>query len=247
MIPILGRLSHDRCRDCVPIDRMTRYGGMGRTRPKKLTSKASIPVVREDQIDLIDDEVQSAIQQVETGVEKAEESEVHLQAAISAAALGKVSEANIPTPETVLSLIRYDELYPPNFSQPATYIRFSSTVEDCCGCAYNMVEEDNVFLKIMNQKRDASIQCTVDQFEEVMNFFEETAQLRQPFAAVDNPPALSYSEMEESFDVVVEDSVKRFAKDIYEHWKSRRIKNDNHPLQPALKVSSVPSMLRGHS
>jgi enhancer of polycomb-like protein len=110
-----------------------------------------------------------------------------------------------------------------------------------------MVEEDIVFLKIMNQKRDASIQCTVDQFEEVMNFFEETAQLRQPFAAVDNPPALSYSEMEESFDVVVEDSVKRFAKDIYEHWKSRRIKNDNHPLQPALKVSSVLSMLRGHS
>ena len=53
---------------------MTRYGGMGRTRPKKLTSKAAIPVVREDQIDLIDDEVQSAIQQVETGVEKAEES-----------------------------------------------------------------------------------------------------------------------------------------------------------------------------
>jgi enhancer of polycomb-like protein len=53
---------------------MTRYGGMGRTRPKKLTSKASIPVVREDQVDTIDDEIQNAIQQVETGVEKAEES-----------------------------------------------------------------------------------------------------------------------------------------------------------------------------
>lgn len=53
---------------------MTRYGGMGRTRPKKLTSKASIPIVREDQIDFIDEDVQSALQQVETGVEKAEES-----------------------------------------------------------------------------------------------------------------------------------------------------------------------------
>lgn len=53
---------------------MTRYGGLGRTRPKKLTSKASIPIVREDQIDVIDDDVQSALQQVETGVEKAEES-----------------------------------------------------------------------------------------------------------------------------------------------------------------------------
>lgn len=47
---------------------------MGRTRPKKLTSKASIPIVREDQIDAIDEDVQSALQQVETGVEKAEES-----------------------------------------------------------------------------------------------------------------------------------------------------------------------------
>ena len=53
---------------------MTRYGGLGRTRPKKLTSKASIPIVREQDIDIVDDEIQSALQQIETGVEKAEES-----------------------------------------------------------------------------------------------------------------------------------------------------------------------------
>ena len=53
---------------------MTRYGGMGRTRPKKLTSKASIPVVREHEIDALDEDIQSSLQQIETGVEKAEES-----------------------------------------------------------------------------------------------------------------------------------------------------------------------------
>lgn len=53
---------------------MTRYGGLGRTRPKKLTSKASIPIVREHEIDVVDDEIQSTLQQIETGVEKAEES-----------------------------------------------------------------------------------------------------------------------------------------------------------------------------
>jgi len=47
---------------------------MGRTRPKKLTPKASIPIVGETEIDIIDDEVQSTLQQIETGVEKAEES-----------------------------------------------------------------------------------------------------------------------------------------------------------------------------
>lgn len=53
---------------------MTRYGGLGRTRPKKLTSKASIPIVREHEIDALDDEHQAHLQQIETGVEKAEES-----------------------------------------------------------------------------------------------------------------------------------------------------------------------------
>lgn len=52
---------------------MTRYGGLGRTRPKKLTSKASIPIVREEEIDALDEDVQNH-QQIETGVEKAEES-----------------------------------------------------------------------------------------------------------------------------------------------------------------------------
>ena len=47
---------------------------MGRTRPKKLTPKASIPIVGETENDIIDDEVQSTLQQIETGVEKAEES-----------------------------------------------------------------------------------------------------------------------------------------------------------------------------
>lgn len=53
---------------------MTRYGGLGRTRPKKLTSKASIPIVREEDIDAIDEELTPGLQQIETGVEKAEES-----------------------------------------------------------------------------------------------------------------------------------------------------------------------------
>ncbi|KAL3457805.1 enhancer of polycomb-like-domain-containing protein [Aspergillus heterothallicus] len=218
---------------------MTRYGGMGRTRPKKLTSKASIPVVREHEIDAIEDEIQNALQQIETGVEKAEESEFHLQVAINATAQGKVvNEAHIPTPETVLSNLRYDELYPPVFSQPATYIRFSSTVEDCCGCSYNMTEEDDVFLKIMNEKRDVANRCTEDQFEEVMNFFEETARLKQPFASVDNPPVLSLAEVQESMDATVEEVVKRFAKDIYDHWKSTRTNNENRPLLANLKFET---------
>ncbi|PWY82990.1 enhancer of polycomb-like protein 1 [Aspergillus heteromorphus CBS 117.55] len=216
---------------------MTRYGGMGRTRPKKLTSKASIPIVREDEIDLIDDEIQNALQQIETGVEKAEESEFHLQVAINAAAQGKVKDAHIPTPETLLSNLRYDELYPPIFSQPATYIRFSATVEDCCGPPYCMDEEDDVFLKIFNQKRDANGRCTEDQFEEVMSFFELTSRKEQPYACVDNS-LMSFDDFQQAMDPAVEDSVKRFAKDIYDHWKSRRANSESEPLLPSPKVEA---------
>ncbi|KAJ5491725.1 Enhancer of polycomb-like protein 1 [Penicillium diatomitis] len=217
---------------------MTRYGGLGRTRPKKLTSKASIPIVREHEIDIIEDEIQSALQQIETGVEKAEESEFHLQVAINAAAQGKDKDAHIPTREVILSDIQYAKLYPPVFSQPATYIRFSSTVEDCCGCPYNMNDEDDVWLKNYNSKRDASSQCSEDDFEATMNFFEETAQAKQPFAAVDSPPVLSFADMAESMDAAVEHCVKRFAKDVFEHWKARRIATENRSLEPSLKFET---------
>ncbi|KAL4793486.1 enhancer of polycomb-like-domain-containing protein [Aspergillus venezuelensis] len=218
---------------------MTRYGGLGRTRPKKLTSKASIPIISEHEIDALEEEIQNGLQQIETGVEKAEESEVHLQAAINATAAGKVvNDAHIPTPDCVISNLQYDELYPPVFSQPATYIRFSSTVEDSCGCPYDMTEQDDVFLKIMNEKRDPADRCSEDHFEEVMNFFEETARLKQPFAAVDSPPVLSFAEMQESMDATVEEVVRRFAADVYEHWKGLRTKNGNQSLFPNLKFET---------
>ena len=149
---------------------------------------------------------------------------------------GKVAQIYIPTPDTIHSSIQYDRLYPPVFSQPATYIRFSTTVEDCSGCPYNMNEEDDVWLRSFNEKRDASTQCSEDQFEEVLNFFEETARTKQPFAAVDNPPVVTLEEMESCFDENFDDILRTFARDIYDHWKARRLKSGNHSLTPGLKV-----------
>jgi len=99
-----------------------------------------------------------------------------------------------------------------------------------------MTEEDDSFLIALNGKRDASNQCTEDQFEEVMHFFEETAQTKQPYAAVDSPPVLSFEEIQESMDAAVEQSVKHFAKDIYPHWKETRIGAGNQALTSSLKV-----------
>ena len=105
-----------------------------------------------------------------------------------------------------------------------------------------MTEEDDVFLKIMNQKRDPAVDpCTEDIFEEVMNFFEETAQMKQPYASVDNPPVLSFAEMEDTMDATLEDPMKPWAKEIYEHWKSRRTSVQNNPLVSQLKVCRLAS------
>lgn len=95
-----------------------------------------------------------------------------------------------------------------------------------------------MFLKIFNQNMGPSGHCSEEEFEEVMYFFEETAETKQPFAAVDSPPVLSYAEMQDAMDPAVEECVKRFAKDVYEHWKSRRIEAENRILQPSLKVSA---------
>ena len=137
------------------------------------------------------------------------------------------------------SSIQYDKLYQLTYSQPATYVRFSSTVEDCAGCPYDLDDEDDAFLNSMNKKRNASTQCSEDCFEEIMNCFEQTAQVKQPYAAVDNSPVLSYEEIEISMDDYLDDHARLFTKDIYNHWKTRRLSNGNRSLVEGLKVSQI--------
>lgn len=215
-------------------------------RRRKLNTRQNLPILREDDIERapVDDETQRHVPKVETGVEKLEESEHHLQAAITAAqsavAGGKISQIYIPTPESILSNIEYDRLYPKVFAQPSSNIRFSSTVEDCIGVPYCMNSDDEAFLKSYNERnpRPTAQQCTEDQFEDCMNFFEETLAAKQPYAAVDNTPVIGYAEMEESFDDTVGEEARKHAEDIYEHWKSQRLKRGSKGLMARLKFET---------
>ncbi|KAL8874554.1 MAG: hypothetical protein Q9174_000141 [Haloplaca sp. 1 TL-2023] len=207
-----------------------------RFRQRKLTTKQALQILREDQIDSVDDDGQRNVPKVETGVEKGEEIAA-LSASQAQAVGGKVAQIYIPTPDTIQSSIEYDKLYPLTFSQPATYIRFSSTVEDCCGCPYDMDDDDNSFLKSLNQ-RDASTSCSEDHFEEVMNFYEATAQAKQPYAAVDNSPVLTYQEIEDAFEENLDAPPKHFHKEIYEHWKARRLNTGNRSIAFNLKLET---------
>ena len=158
----------------------------------------------------------------------------------AAAAGDKVKKTDIPVRPAVPSDLQYDRYYSLTYQQPATYIRFSSTVEDCTGCPYDMDEEDDPFLKSLNKKKDASDQCSPSHFEKVMNALEETAQQKQPFAAVDNPPVLPFEEVEFGLDELVDgDHGRTFAKEIYPHWNAKRLKANNRSLMTNLKVSNL--------
>lgn len=101
-----------------------------------------------------------------------------------------------------------------------------------------MDEVDEIALQKINEHLPSEIkQCTEDQFEEVMGFFEETARTKQPYATVGNAPVLPLEELEEHFEESVGLAVRKMVKYVYEHWKSRRLDSANHNLQPSLKVS----------
>ncbi|RMZ81586.1 hypothetical protein DV737_g2515, partial [Chaetothyriales sp. CBS 132003] len=211
-------------------------------RVRKLNVKANIQIVREDQVDsLIDLDQERG--PADFGVEKSEENEYHLQQAIKASQAqkqdAKLQDAYIPTPPSIASEVKYDALHPKGFQQPATYIRSSATVEDCAGIPYCMDEEDELALKVIN-KHVANGQQPVseDQFEEVMNFFEETSATRQPFAAVDSTPVLPLEELEEQIDDGHPGFLRPLCKLIYEHWSARRSRNGHRSLSPHLKFET---------
>lgn len=152
--------------------------GSGRFRNRKLGFKTRINVavgvvIEDDPIDAdLDIEDDKGHKGVETGVDKDEEGEFHLQAVIasSAAAVaqssssgtrsdkGKKPEAYIPTraSETIPEE-EYRALYKPGWVDPFSYIRFSDTVEDAIKGAvnYNMDEDDEDWLEDYNAQLQA--------------------------------------------------------------------------------------------
>ncbi|KAK9478335.1 enhancer of polycomb-like-domain-containing protein [Lipomyces japonicus] len=214
--------------------------GSARFRQRKISVKQSLQVIRQSDIPDLEDEHQRDIQQIETGVEKGEEEEHHLQAAINAsiaAASGaKVEQIYIPTPDASKVFEGYSKYYNRKFTEPTTYIRFSSTVEDTSGCPYCLDENDFEFLdKINSTKKPASQQCSEDVFEVIMQQFETAIAERQPFLATDISQILPFEELESAFTDMGVPLYIQFAKMIYPHWKERKVERKGKPIMYALR------------
>lgn len=152
--------------------------------------------------------------------------------------MGSAKKAFIPTPNTAgLSAELYERLYPQRFTQPASYIRFSTTVEECNGASYCMSAADEAFLAKANASKPPELPAiTESDFEAVMDFYECTIQQRQPFLHTDVSHILSYKELVEAADAPLTGIQKRIAELIYAHWKSERLARKGPPIIPALKV-----------
>jgi enhancer of polycomb-like protein len=165
-----------------------------------------------------------------------------LQAIIQQSQQGAV-EHYIPTRDTTESTLDYDRYYHNVFREPHTYIRFSSTVEDCLsGAPYCMSEDDDGFLKDYNSRQKSpKTKCPEATFEYVMNFFEETARDKQEYAArIGDVPELSLEEMEsspyiEEEEILPPEAKKFVGKPFHDHWVLQRKKRFNQPLMPTLK------------
>ncbi|KAJ4250583.1 Enhancer of polycomb-like protein 1 [Fusarium torreyae] len=206
-----------------------------KVRVKKLNVKTTLPVLREDQIDPNEYEALTTDNQIATGVEQAEENEYHLQTILKEA--GTSNDQEIPVPPPQESDINYDELYPVPFHKPSSYIRFSQTVEECITCLYDMTTEDDEFLKQYNSKPPAAGALSEDDFERIMEVFEDTAAEQTPFAAVDNTVA-AYDMMVPALNHLGSAAILQHAKPVYEYWKSRRQEASNKPLHPTLKFET---------
>jgi enhancer of polycomb-like protein len=164
------------------------------------------------------------------------------QGATTAGLGEKLQQSFIPTPDaTKAKDIEYDSLYPKVFSSPATYIRFSSTVEESVGVPYCMDERDVAVLTRINEGKDINgnsrkgklDKCTEDAFEEVMSFFEKSCSELQPFADIDKSPVPSLDEMEQNIDESLTSEAQRWLKLLYPHWMSRK---NSRPIMPTVKL-----------
>jgi len=220
--------------------KMATKGGSARIRNRKISIKQYLTIIRGPDIPDIDEDsaFQRSAAQIETGVDKEEEVEHHLQAALASQAVAtgpKPEHLYIPTPDASKKVKDYDAHYSKSFSQPTSYIRSSATVEDYEGCPYCMDEQDEAFLRKMISKRSKETDISEDIFELVMQFFEQITNESQPFLSLDPTNISSFEELEKSLDRCDLSKYRSYAKSIYGHWRRRRLENAGKPLMPVLR------------
>ncbi|XP_020732020.2 enhancer of polycomb homolog 1 isoform X2 [Odocoileus virginianus] len=189
-------------------------------RARALDASKPLPVFRcEDLPDLHEYAwISRAAPQMPTGMEKEEESEHHLQRAISAQQVYGEKRDNmvIPVPEAESNIAYYESIYPGEFKMPKQLIHIQPFSLDAEQPDYDLDSEDEVFVNKLKKKMDI---CPL-QFEEMIDRLEKGSG-QQPVS------------LQEAKLLLKEDD--ELIREVYEYWIKKR-KNCRGPsLIPSVK------------
>ncbi|KAJ2388398.1 Enhancer of polycomb-like protein 1, partial [Coemansia sp. RSA 2559] len=215
-----------------------------RFRARKVDLKRPLPVFRAADLDDLDEDDNRQVDAIETGVEKDEETEHHLQAAISAthaAASGNApaKQVYIPTPDASKTIEGYDALYPTSFTCPTSLIRSSETVEECCAPMYCLDDADLAWLRKFNkkQKSDELDELTENEFEEAMDQLETLTRDMVFLHAEGIPTADDLASHAADRDRPFSYNI---ISHVYEHWKQRRTERAFKTVMATLQYEDTP-------
>uniref|UniRef100_A0A674B0V6 Enhancer of polycomb homolog n=1 Tax=Salmo trutta TaxID=8032 RepID=A0A674B0V6_SALTR len=188
-------------------------------RARALDASKPLPVFRcEDLPDLHEyASINRAVPQMPTGMEKEEESEHHLQRAMSAQSVyGEKHNMVIPVPEADGNIAYYESLYPGEFKMPKQLIHIQPFSLDTEQPEYDLDTEDEAFVNKLKKK----LEITFLQFEEMIDRLEKGS----------GQQAVS---LQEAKLLLKEDD--ELIKEVFDYWTRKRKNNKHGTLHPTVK------------
>ncbi|KAJ8336639.1 hypothetical protein SKAU_G00378590 [Synaphobranchus kaupii] len=189
-------------------------------RARALDASKPLPVFRcEDLPDLHEyASINRAVPQMPTGMEKEEESEHHLQRAISAQQVYGEKRDNmvIPVPEAESNIAYYESLYPGEFKMPKQLIHIQPFSLDTEQPDYDLDSEDEAFLNKLKKK----MEITPLQFEEMIDRLEKGSG--QQMVTLPEAKLL----LKEDDELI---------REVFEYWTRKRKSSKSSSLIPTVK------------
>nr|XP_057916343.1 enhancer of polycomb homolog 1-like isoform X1 [Doryrhamphus excisus] len=176
-------------------------------RARALDASKPLPVFRcEDLPDLHEyASINRAVPQMPTGMEKEEESEHHLQRAISAQQVYGEKRDNmvIPVPEAECNITHYESLYPGDFNMPKQLIHIQPFSLDTEQPDYDLDSGDETFVNKLKKK----MEITALQFEGMIDRLEKGSG--QQFVSLQEAKLL----LKEDDELI---------KEVFDYWSRKR-------------------------
>ncbi|XP_046709784.1 enhancer of polycomb homolog 1 isoform X1 [Silurus meridionalis] len=189
-------------------------------RARALDATKPLPVFRcEDLPDLHEyASINRAVPQMPTGMEKEEESEHHLQRAISAQQVYGEKRDNmvIPVPEAESNISYYESLYPGDFKMPKQLIHLQPFSLDAEQPDYDLDSEDEAFVNRLKKKMEVGVL----QFEQMIDRLEKGS-------------GQQLVTLQEAKLLLKEDD--ELIREVFEYWSRKRKLCKTGLLAPAVK------------